>query len=373
MVSIKLDRGSINELWQVVEKIVLQEYPTIKDMTMRNSFYHVREILSRQKITLEQLNYFLDKYDYYQSDKWSCWEKKHKITRPISKDPTIAIYNSRLQALAYVTETDFFFDRCQGFLFIEKSGFINDLKLLSSYGWVVLAGQGFCSREVREQIAKNYSDKPILVLHDFDYAGGQMFDVFEKGSKRTKHLNLTFENVIDIGLCQKDVEELDLPLEPESVKYRDKQKWRVELNALTVLINRRKIQNPLLWFVVKKMKEKNIPLHKEEQSSIEALKFLIGFEIELVIGEIIKPIVSGVLEKIKDETILDVDIQNSVDGFFSEELIKELQNLSEEILEEAEYIDIKETEQAILYSSKVIEKITPITRRKPVLKESEES
>ena len=248
-----LPRKTTIDLWKIVEEIVLAEYPLIKKQHMRDSFYHIREALSKEigtRITTEQYYYFLDNFNHYRDNKWPKWEEKHSITRPTCKDPSYALYNANLKGLAFVKEGEFFFHRCQGFIFIEKSGLISQLDLLSSYGWVILAGQGQSARETREQIAKYYPDKPILVVHDFDYSGKQIFEVFEKGSTRTKHLDLKFENVTDIGLRKKDVEELDLPIEPETEKYKDKQKWRVELNALTML-TKRNIKNPLLWYIVK--------------------------------------------------------------------------------------------------------------------------
>lgn len=374
MVSSTMERKLVNTLWSVVEEIVLAEYSLIQDMHMRNSFYHLREILSKEigtRITIDQYNYFLEKYEYYQSDKWPSWEEKHRIIRPTSKDPTLALYNGLLQALAYIDESSFFFSRCQGFLFIEKSGFINDLKILSSHGWVVLAGQGFCTRETREQIAKNYPDKPILVVHDFDYSGNQMFDVFDKGSKRTKHLDLTFDNVFDIGLNKEDIEELDLPLEPESEKYRDQQKWRVELNALTVLVTRKNIKNPLLWYVVKRMNEEGIPLHKEEESSWVALKWAITFEIRETLENIIDPIITEVLEDVKSEPIIDVALVKSFDLKTTDEFKEGIKKLSERLLEKAEYIDSFETEQKILFESQVIDELRTQARRRPELEKED--
>ena len=374
MVSSTMERKSVSVLWNVVEEIVIDEYSIIKTKDMRNSFYHVREALSKEigtRITTEQYYYFLEKYEYYQSDKWPSWEEKHGIIRPTSKDPTLALYNGRLQGLAFIEENEFYFNRCQGFLFIEKSGFVKELKMLSSYGWVVLAGQGFCTRETREQIAKNYPDKPILVVHDFDYSGKQIFDVFDKGSKRTRHLDLTFENVIDLGLRLEDIEELDLPLEPESEKYREQQKWRVELNALTVLTTRKNIKNPLFWYVVRRMNEEGIPLHKEEESSFDALNWAIRFEIREVLEEITDQIIAEVLENVKDEPIIDVVLADSFDLITTDEFKESIKKLSERYLEQAEYIDTLETKQTILHAAQVIDELKLPERRKPIFEEDD--
>ena len=368
-----LPRKTTIGLWKIVEEIVLAEYPLIKEQHMRDSFYHIREALSKEidkKITTEQYYYFLENFAHYRDNKWPSWEKKHGIVRPTCKDPSYALYNANLRGLAFVKEGEFFFHRCQGFIFIEKSGLISQLDLLSSYGWVILAGQGQSARETREQIAKHYPDKPILVVHDFDYSGKQIFDVFEKGSTRTEHLDLKFENVVDLGLRKKDVEELDLPIEPEAEKYKDKQKWRVELNALTML-TRRNIKNPLLWYIVKRMKEEGIPLYKEEQSSFIALKWKIGFEIHEALEKITNQIIAEVLENVKDEQIIDVVLTDSFDLMTTDEFRDKIKKLSERYLNEAEYIDTSEAEQTILFTAQVIDKIKLPPRRKPVLEDEE--
>lgn len=364
----KLTGKPVNELWKIVEEIVLAGYLLIKKKDMRDSFYHVREILSKKigtTITIEQYYYFLEKFNYYRDDKWPKWEEKHSITRPTCKDPSYALYNASLKGLAFVKEGEFFFSRCQGFIFIEKSGLISQLESLSSYGWVILAGQGQSTREMREQIAKNYPGKPILVVHDFDYSGKKIFDVFEEGSRRTKHLNLVFENVVDLGLRKEDVEDLGLPIEPEAEKYRDKQKWRVELNALTVLTTRRNIENPLLWYIIKRMKEEGIPLYKEEQSSFIALKWEIGYRIRKEFEDIIEPIITKVLEDVKDEQIIEVELAETVGLKVTDEFKQGILRLSQTYLAKSEYVDSFEREQEILFEAQVIEELKEIKRRKP--------
>lgn len=352
-------------LWKEVETIVLQEYELIQTLTMRNSYYHILPILFKKvgtDITEEQYQYFEGKYRYYQSDKWPEWEKRYNITRPTSKDPTIALYGGNQIVLAYITEKDFTFDRCQGFIFLEKSGFMLDLEVLSLNGWVVLAGEGFSTREIREQIIKKYSHKPILIVHDFDWAGNKMGGVFSNGSKRTKHLGLKFKNVIDLGLREEDVEELDLPIQPEARKYQDKQKWRVELNALTILIARDGIKTPLLWYITKRMFEEGIPLHEEEESSIDLLLKGVSRKFKDVFEEIVKDVIQDILQDVEEKTIIDIaiptiDKEENPRLFIlfklleSKEITDIIRELGTVLIKHSEYIDEYETREWVLYQA----------------------
>lgn len=354
----------VRALWCTVEKLVLQEYDTIKVLTMRNSYYHLLPLLNllkeEEKICFEQYEYFQYNYEYYQSDKWPAWEKKHGLIRPTSKDPTIGVYNGDKQALAYVKESEFDFYRARGFIFIEKSGFIQDLEELSNYGWVILAGEGFASREIREQIAKQYSDKPILILHDFDYAGGNIRDVWEKGSKRTEHLDLTFDNIIDLGLTEEDVKELDLPRQPEVVQYQDKRKWRYELNALTVLVRRDNIKNPLLWYVVRRMKSLGIPICKEPLEE-DFLMYVLMID---ALNELFKPLFKKIIEEniinqgIGDETVQDVvfkdEFQQSGKFDFPSALIEKLHEVVKHLIKNTKTLYREDIEKEILKLAGVI-------------------
>ncbi len=275
--------SEVREFWVAIEDVLVNgEYSEIKKLglSMRNSYYHlltfVSEMYDNGEINDKQLYYWgqEEAYNFFTQDKWSQWEKNHNWQRPKAKDPTKAYYKSELLDLTLTDEKLIMkLRRSRGFIFVEKSGFLQDLKLISSYGWTILAGEGFSSRELRETIMRSFSDRPIVVLHDFDVAGAMIHEVFEKGSKRTDHLDLTFDNVIDLGLREEDTYELELPRAPESKRVRDKNPdaWRVELNALTILTRTHKIKNPLLWYVAKRMYEEGLDLYEESESLHKAL------------------------------------------------------------------------------------------------------
>ena len=199
-------RAEVKEFWEKIEQILVGgEYKEIKrlKLSMRNSYYHlltfVSEMYDNKVINEKQLNYWNQEeaYNFFTQDKWSQWEKKMSWRRPKAKDPTEAYYRGKLLDLTLSDITlKSNLKRSRGFIFMEKAGFLLDLKIISRYGWCILAGQGFSSRELRETIMRNFPDRPIVVLHDFDVAGSMIHDVFGEGSKRTEHLDLTFDNVL---------------------------------------------------------------------------------------------------------------------------------------------------------------------------------
>jgi hypothetical protein len=276
----------VREFWLKVEGILVGgEYTVIKelDLSLRNSWYHINdyvaELLDKGEINHKQFHYWQQKdaYDNFTQGKWVAWEKKYDWVRPHAKDPTIAIYNGRLldlQTKDIITGLTLPLEDFRGFLFIEKSGFLEDLKLISKFGWCILAGEGFSTREMREVLKKHFSDKLIVVLHDYDLAGASIYEVFGSGSLRTEHIDLTFDNVIDIGLREVDVEEFNLPKAPESGKYLKKNPlaWRVELNALTRLYRTHNLKNPLLWYVVKRFFEEGLPLFPKPEDFLKKVE-----------------------------------------------------------------------------------------------------
>jgi hypothetical protein len=279
----KCSLQEVKDFWIKIEKILVNgEYKEIKKqkLSMRNSYYHlltfVAEMFENKEINEKQLDYWSQEeaYLFFTQDKWSGWEKKYDWKRPKAKDPTKAYYREDLLDLTLDDlKLSQKLKRARGFIFIEKSGFLSDLKLISSYGWCVMGGQGFGSRELRETIMRNFPDRPIVVLHDYDIAGGMIHDVFKEGSKRTEHLDLKFENVLDLGLREIDVDELNLPKAPEARRFREKNPdaWRVELNALTIVTRTLGVKNPLLWYVAKRMYEEGLELFEEAQKLLEAL------------------------------------------------------------------------------------------------------
>jgi len=332
-------KTEVIEFWKKVEGILVNgEYQEIKRqrLSMRNGYYHlltfVAEMFDNKEINENQLYYWNQEeaYNFLTQDKWSQWEKKHEWKRPKAKDPTTAYYRNELLDLTLPDrELVSKLKRSRGFIFMEKAGFLKDLKIISRHGWCILAGQGFSSRELRETIMRNFPDRLIIVLHDFDIAGGMIHDVFIEGSKRTKHLDLTFENVLDLGLREIDTEELNLPRAPEAKRVREKNPdaWRVELNALTILSRTKNIKNPLLWYVAKRMYEEGMEFFEIDQKLHKALINHIRHQVWVSIYNrvTVKIREAITLFNIEDEDITEiVTSKHSNYGYFQDSECKEL-------------------------------------------------
>jgi 5S rRNA maturation endonuclease (ribonuclease M5) len=340
----------VREFWGEVEKILVNgEYEIIKQLklSLRNSWYHlltfVSQLLEKGVINDRQFFYWQQKqaYDTFTQSKWVSWERKYNWVRPHAKDPTTAIYRGNLRDLnqeGYILESEL--GDFQGFMFIEKSGFLDDLKLLSKYGWCILAGQGFSTRELRETIKKTFSDKPIVVLHDYDIAGASIYEVFEKGSIRTEHIDLTFENMIDLGLREVDVEEFNLPKAPESAKHLKKNPnaWRVELNALTILYQTHGIKNPLLWYVAKRMFEEGLPLFEEPDSFFDKVESHLRWSIEYAIRNRTVNLIKKIFKyfDLEDELVSSITITEDNEdkwrGYFDSKHFDYLDNAFNEVI-----------------------------------------
>jgi len=335
----KCSKTEVIEFWKKIEGILVNgEYQEIKKqkLSMRNSYYHlltfVAEMFDNKEISEDQLYYWNQEeaYNFFTQDKWSQWEKKHEWKRPKAKDPTTAYYRGDLLDLT-LQDYDLVLKlkRSRGFIFMEKAGFLQDLKLISKYGWCILAGQGFSSRELRETIMRNFPDRPIIVLHDFDIAGGMIHAVFTEGSKRTEHLDLTFDNVLDLGLREIDINELNLPKAPEARRVREKNPdaWRVELNALTILSRTKNLKNPLLWYVAKRMYEEEMDLFEITQKLHAALISHIRHQIWVSIYNRVTDKIKDAIKlfNIEDEDIKEIIIsKNSNRYYFLDSELKEL-------------------------------------------------
>lgn len=254
--------GRSYKIWSVVEDLIVDRYEDLKDERMRDSYYLLREWLEPLRASGDikdvEFDYFVNQYEYYRDDFWPRIEERHGITRPQTKPPTVVIENGEEYTESHIPEA---WDRSRGFIFVEKSGMAEDLSLLSEHGWLIVAAQGESTRTFREAVAQDGTDRPILVVTDADFYGGSIVESIAGHSDRTEHLELWKEledRVQEIGLTQADADALDLPSERDPTQSDDK--WRTELNALTVLRERQNIDNPLLTYTAAKMAALDIPL-----------------------------------------------------------------------------------------------------------------
>lgn len=176
------------------------------------------------------------------------------------------------------------------------------LKPLSRYGWVILAAQGESTRTLREFLANDGTDRPILGLTDADFYGTGIIETLSGESERTKHLDFSAlePRVVDLGLTPADAEALDLPDEADPTKSPDDR--RTELDALAVLSTRHGIDAPLLAYAVAKMCALGIPVCRRP----------VDDPAETVRGAMRRRLRDAIFDAVDD--VVEESIENALDG-----------------------------------------------------------
>lgn len=308
MVSEQLPKdGRSYRIWSVVEELILDRYDELKDERMRDSYYLLREWLEPLRgdhILDAEFDYFAESYEYYRDDFWPRIEERNGIRRPETKPPTIVIEDGTEYTESHIGEA---WDRSRGFIFVEKSGMAEDLAPLSEHGWLIVAAQGESTRTFREAAAGDGTDRPILVVTDADFYGGSIVESIAGHSDRTEHLELWREletRVQEIGLTQEDADALDLPRERDPTQSPDK--WRTELNALTVLKARHGIDDPLLAYVAAKMAAEGVPLAPLPVTDPD-------LKVQTSLRLAVEDALSDEIDSVVDEVLDDVDSTSDLD------------------------------------------------------------
>ncbi|MBO8183130.1 MAG: hypothetical protein H0Z28_10120 [Archaeoglobus sp.] len=276
-----------SNLWANVEEIILQHYDELKNRRIRGSYYIVREYLTQRlkegRITEQEYNHYLSAQGYatYRDDLWPSIEKQYGLERPEAK-PIGIIYDRGDERP--ISEFERVYYRARGFIFVEKADEAEDLRELSHHGWAIVAGQSFSTRLMRQLF--KLDGRPVLALHDCDTAGEWIYRVFDVGSRRTNHLQLWLEDVIDLGLHEDDASLLALPSQPEAGKFRKSRNERVELSALSVLKVRWGIENPVLAYTIAKMRKLGIRVTPTPEEARNLLKDIVEERIKEAFEEL---------------------------------------------------------------------------------------
>ncbi len=366
-----------SNLWANVEQIILQHYDELKNRRIRGSYYIVREYLTQRlkegKITEQEFNHFLSAQGYatYRDDLWPSIEKQYGLERPEAK-PIGIIYDRGVERP--ISEFEKVYYRARGFIFVEKADEAEDLKELSYHGWAIVAGQGFSTRLMRQLF--KLDGRPVLALHDCDTAGEWIYRVFDVGSRRTNHLKLWLENVIDLGLHEDDASLLALPTQPEAGKFKKFRNERVELSALSVLKVRWGVENPVLAYTIAKMRKLGIRVTPTPEEARDLLKDIVEERVKEAFEELsdklweLFTIPATAASKFADELsypdaeIVDAEVPQIADidldfdepiKRLKEVLEKEFEKIKPDVIEkaqkaidEAELLDEDEYEQKII-------------------------
>lgn len=298
--------GHTYRIWKVVEDLILDRYEQIRQERMRDSWYLLREWLEPlrgSRINDDEFDYFAENYEYYRDGLWPRLEKNHGIRRPETKPPTVVIDRGEEHTEAHIHDA---WPRARGFIFVEKSGMASDLTPLSRWGWLIVAAQGESTRSFREKAANDDTNRPILAVTDADYYGGGIAETLKGHSERTEHLGLWRElesRVQSIGLTREDGTAMDLPRERDPTKSPDE--WRIELNALTVLRERRGVENPLLAYVVAKMDGLGIPICPLPYTDLEA-------QVRYDLRSALEEAMSGAVARVARRVVSDMDVKEDI-------------------------------------------------------------
>jgi len=282
-------------LWEVVRRIIVEEYEDLLKHRLRESYYLVRSKLSLligNETTQEEFDYFASTkqaYCSYRDDIWPSLEQKKGLQRPEAR-PYGTVYDNGIEYP--ISRLSSIWVQARGFIFAEKLEDGEDLRGLSNYGWTIIAGGGFAgfpTRQIRQMLKDD--TRPIYAFHDADIAGGGIYRALGFQTRRTKHLDFALgDRVIDLGLSLEDAQKLNLPTEPEPRKYGERR--RVETDALALLEKTMELKLPKLAYVVAKMLVLGTTLSPTERSKDS----LLSFRLEMDITNALSKLISGAVE-----------------------------------------------------------------------------
>ena len=330
-------------LWDAVRGIILKHYNLLKDEFIRDAYYINRDLLAPligSEVTQGDYDWLVTPqgYESLRDDIWPKLEQKHGLERPKTWPVGVIYWNETAKPLSEVGERDLgsTWSQARGFIFVEKGGEADKIKILSKYGWLICAGKGYPERLMRKLLKAD--SRPVLALHDWDRDGGGIYKALGFETRRTKHLDIALgERVIDLGLMEEDVKRLKLPTEPSPPKYKGKP--RVELSGLAVLKSRWKIKSPTLAYVVAKMASKGFTLSETEVDKREMLqrhmRWVLTDGLRGIVDEAVDDVMAGLQnEKSLEGTAVEGSLKNVevVAPGLKEKLVETGENLADEMV-----------------------------------------
>ena len=325
-------------LWKVVRRLILENYETLKEERIREGFYDLGDILAElinKEITQEEYDYFTSNeqgYATYRDDLWPSLEQREHIERPEAKPYGLIYDKGRELPISKLPEV---WRQARGFVFTEKVDDGDDIKVLSEYGWTVIAGgglAGFPTRQIRQLLKED--KRPVLAFHDGDKSGEGIYKALGFETRRTKHLDIALgDRVTDLGLNEEDARVLKLKSRPEPPKYGGLPRW--ETSSLSVLRRRMGIKEPKLAYVVAKMLSVGVRISPTSIPKEMALRAELDWRLTKAIENIIRDI-AGKHSKVGGETV-DVELPKA-ERTEVPELAKVLDKLASKLVPRARWI-----------------------------------
>jgi len=260
-----------------------------------------------KEITQEDYDWYNTRqgYNSLRDDIWPLMEQKHGLTRPKAWPSGVVFDHGTEKTLSMLLKDmerglEYIWDQARGFIFVEKGGVAQKLRVLSEYGWTICAGKGYPERLMRRLLKEEPKKRPVLVFHDWDRDGKGIYLALGFETRRTKHLDIALnERVIDLGLTESDVKKLKLPTRPSPPKYKGIP--RVEISALSVLKARMKIDNPILAYIVATLVAKGYKLSPTEVAKLDMMQRHMRWLLTDGLSIVVEKAVEAVTEKIKDQ------------------------------------------------------------------------
>lgn len=331
-------RRKWKNLWKVVRRLVLENYDLLKKKRIREGWYMLGDMLATligKEVTREEYVYFTANkqgYSTYRDDLWTSLEQKLKLERPEAKPYGVFFDRGKEHPISELAEV---WKQARGFIFTEKIDDGADLKVLSKFGWVVIAGgglAGFPTRQIRRLLKDD--SRPVLAFHDADKSGEGIYKALGFETRRTKHLDIALgDRVTDLGLNEQDAKALKLRSRPEPPKYKGEPRW--ETSALAVLTTRMGIDNPKLAYVVAKVVVKGIKISPTTIPKEKALKAELRWQLRESIERIIEN-TAAKHSKVEGETV-DAELPDA-EKIEVPELAKGLDKLASKLVPKVRWI-----------------------------------
>ena len=301
-------------LWKVVKAIILKHHESFKDEFIRDVFYMIGDRLGLMigtQITQEDYDWYNTKQGYasLRDDIWPLMEQKHGLTRPKAWPSGVVFDHGKEKSLSKLLKDmerglEYIWNQARGFIFVEKGGVAEKLRVLSTYGWTICAGKGYPERLMRRLLKEEPKKRLVLVFHDWDRDGKGIYQALGFETRRTKHLDIALnERVVDLGLTENDVKKLKLPTRPSPPKYKGIP--RVEISALSVLKMRMGIDEPTLAYVVASLMAKGYQLSPTAVDKEKMLARHLRWALTDGLRSVVEKVVKAFLADLEGQAIIE--------------------------------------------------------------------
>ena len=297
--------------WRRAVELILKYRKRIEEAAdLREAFYYLRGIAWKHGyVDVYQRLQKEERYDYFTQDILSRLEAWGVIkSRPPARPVGFYLKEGVLKFITDILRENM--DKYKGIIFVEKESVAKRLAELSEIGYMVMAGQGYPTRLMREAAKRG----KLFVLHDADRFGNNIYRVFVEGAKRLKRISRDYamrwivKHARDLGLAYDDAEKLGLDPEPEPEQPRRRRRRRkygkrYELQALIKLQIEHNITNPYLAYAAYKLEQLGEDLRPRILEPTEMytrkVSFLVATTVMGIAGDIVRKHASNVIKDVQ--------------------------------------------------------------------------